>query len=78
MLIAGSKICELCFMDELPEEDNGHTARFQWGGRTYCSGRWMFWKQRFQQLAEDTAIDFRCQEHAKQAFEYMDKLDGET
>jgi hypothetical protein len=78
ILIAGSKIRELCFMDALPEEDNGHTARLQWGGRTYCPGRWMFWKQRFQQLAEDTAIDVQCHEYAKQAFEYMDKLDGET
>jgi hypothetical protein len=54
--IAGSKICKLCFMDqlpELPEDHNQHTVRSRWGGRTYCPERWVFWKQRFQQLAED-------------------------
>jgi hypothetical protein len=78
MLIAGSKTRELCFMNELPRNDNQHSVRSRWGGRTYCPGRWSFWKQRFQQLAEDIAIDVQCRKFAKQAFECMDKLDGET
>ncbi|KAH0363589.1 hypothetical protein KCU65_g7369, partial [Aureobasidium melanogenum] len=78
ILIAGSKIRELCYTEELPEAANQHSIRSQWGGRTYCSRRWEFWKQRFQQLAEDTAIDDRCQEYAKQAFGAMDKLDAEN
>jgi hypothetical protein len=78
VLIAGSKIHELCLMDQLPEDDNQHSVRSRWGGRTYCQERWVFWKQRFQQLAEDTAIDARCQGYAKQAFEAMCKLDNKA
>lgn len=47
IMIAGSKIRELCFMDQLPEDDNKHSVQSQWGGRTYCSGRWTFRKRRF-------------------------------
>lgn len=78
ILIAGSKIRELCFTDELPETTNQHSIRCRWGGRTFCSSRWDFWKRRFQQLAEDTAIGDRCQEYAKQAYGSMDKLDAEN
>jgi len=78
ILIAGSKIRELCFMDQLPEDDNGHSVRSQWGGRTYCSGRWMFWKRRFRELAEDPVIDVQCREYAKRAYEAMDCLDDEA
>ena len=78
ILIAGSKIRELCFLDELPENDNQHSVRSKWGGRTYCRERWMLWKQRFQHLAVDTALDAPCQEHAKRAYEDMDKLDNEA
>jgi hypothetical protein len=38
----------------------------------------MLWKQRFRQLAEDTALDAPCQEYAKRAYEAMDKLDDEA
>jgi hypothetical protein len=78
MLIAGSKIRKLCFMDELPDDDNQHSVRSRWGGRTYCQERWVFCKQRFQQLAEDAAVDAHCRGYAKQAFEAMDKLDSEA
>ncbi|KAI4740849.1 hypothetical protein E4T50_08735 [Aureobasidium sp. EXF-12298] len=78
ILIAGSKIRGLCFTDELPETANQHSIRCRWGGRTFCSRRWDFWKRRFQQLAEDTAISDRCQGYAKQAYGAMDKLDAEN
>lgn len=78
ILIAGSKIRGLCFTDELPETANQHSIRCRWGGRTFCSRRWDFWKRRFQQLAEDTAIGDRCQGYAKQAYDAMDKLDAEN
>ncbi|KAI4728941.1 hypothetical protein E4T49_03311 [Aureobasidium sp. EXF-10728] len=76
ILIAGSKIRDLCFMDELPEAANNHTIRSKWGGRAYCPERWQFWKQRFEQLAEDVLIGDRCQEYAKQAFEAMNQLEA--
>ncbi|KAH0015931.1 hypothetical protein KCU78_g8022, partial [Aureobasidium melanogenum] len=76
ILIAGSKIREPCFMDELPEAANQHSIRSQWGGRTYCSRRWEFWKRRFKHLGEDTAIDDRCQGFTKQAYDAMDELDA--
>ena len=78
ILIAGSKIRELCFMDELPEDCNQHSVRVKWSARTFCEGRWRFWKQRFWQLAEDAVIDIRCREYAKQAYDAMDKLDNEA
>ncbi|KAI4851586.1 hypothetical protein E4T44_02040 [Aureobasidium sp. EXF-8845] len=78
ILIAGSKMRELSFTDQLPENDNQHSVRSRWGGRTYCPERWMFWKQRFQQLVEDTRIDARCRAYARQALEAMDKLDNES
>jgi hypothetical protein len=34
-----SKIGELCFLNELPENDNQHSVRSRWDGRTYCQGR---------------------------------------
>ncbi|KEQ63478.1 uncharacterized protein M437DRAFT_47215 [Aureobasidium melanogenum CBS 110374] len=40
ILIAGSKIRELCYMEELPEAANQHSVSSQWGGRTYCPRRW--------------------------------------
>ncbi|KAG9693694.1 hypothetical protein KCU95_g6347, partial [Aureobasidium melanogenum] len=78
ILIAGSKIRELCFMDELSEAANQHSIRSQWGGRTYCPRRWEFWKRRFEQLAEDAAIDGPCQQYAEQAYDAMAKLDAEN
>jgi hypothetical protein len=78
ILIAGSKLRELSFMDQLPEDDNQHSVRSRWGGRTYCPERWMFWKQRFQQLAEDTTIDVQCRKYAKQACDAMNDLDVEA
>jgi len=78
IMIAGSKIRELCFMDQLPEDDNKHSVQSQWGGRTYCSGRWTFWKRRFWELAWDTAIDIPCRVYAKTAHKVMDQLDDEA
>jgi hypothetical protein len=78
ILIAGSKMRELSFMDQLPEDDNQHSVRSRWGGRTYCQERWAFWKQQFQHLAGNTAIDAHCRGYAKQAFEAMCKLDNEA
>lgn len=78
ILIAGRQTRELCSLKELPETANQHSIRSQWCGRTYCSWRWQSWKQRFQRLAEDTAMDDQCQRHAKQAYDAMDKLDAEN
>ncbi|KAG9693587.1 hypothetical protein KCU95_g6872, partial [Aureobasidium melanogenum] len=78
ILIAGSKIREVCYMKELPEAANQHPVRSQWGGRTYCPRRWDFWKRRFRSLAEDVAIDDRCRGYAKQAHDAMNTLDAEN
>lgn len=78
MLIAGSKLRELCFMNQLLEDDNKHSVQSRWGGRTYCLERWTFWKQRFLQLAHDTAIDIPCRVHAKTAYREMGRLDDEA
>lgn len=65
-------------MGEIPEIDNQHSVRSKWDGRTYCQGRWTFWKQRLRQLAEDTALDAPCQEYAKRAYEAMNTLNNEA
>ncbi|KAI5204342.1 hypothetical protein AUEXF2481DRAFT_27210 [Aureobasidium subglaciale EXF-2481] len=78
IMVAGSKIRELCFVDELPEAANRHSVRSHWGGRTYCPARWRFWKQRFDELARDTSIDERCQDFATQAARAMERLDDGT
>lgn len=78
MMIAGRKIRELCFMNQLHADDNKHSVQSKWGGRTYSAGRWTFWKQRFRQLAVSSVIDVQCREHAKKAYQAMDKLDNDT
>jgi hypothetical protein len=80
ILIAGEKIREYCFRNQLPEHAN-QDEPVVWeknGDRMWCRASWMSWKQRFEQLAEGTEVDARCRDYAKKAYEVMDKLDCET
>lgn len=68
----GQRICQWCHeLDGKQQEDPGPGGPFWKGQRSFCIGRWKFWQKRLLELSNESSLEEKDREGAKEAAETM-------